>query len=276
MNSQSDDVCIPTPHLQNEPEKSESHSDEQLIDFIDIPLKLAARVEPFDSFWQTPKDLQKGYKSFYEYYKYNYLSRLPHNKDACILVISCGPGYLVNLLNQQGYRNVLGIDSDSQKIEYARERSLKCETHEAFSFLQDKADAYDVIIPEQELNHLTLDEMVIFLKLCWRSLRANGLLLVYGLNGANPLVGSENLAHNIDHFNTFTEYSLRQVLVHANFKDVRIFPLKLYVFWKNPLNYIGFFATALLELFFRLIFIMYGKSVTILTKKIAATCRKIV
>ena len=274
MSSQSDDAFNPSPHLQKEPERGYSHSKEPLIDPLAIPLKLAARVEPFDSFWQTPKDIQKGYESFYQYYKYNYLSRLPENKDARILVISCGPGYLVNLLNQQGYLNVLGIDSDSQKIEYAKKRNLKCETYEAFSFLQDKADEFDVIIPEQELNHLTLDEMVVFLKLCWRSLRANGLLLVYGLNGANPLVGSENLAHNIDHFNTFTEYSLRQVLVHANFKDIRIFPLKLYVFWKNPLNYVGLFATVLLELAFRIIFVMYGKSVTILTKKIAATCRK--
>ena len=64
-------------------------------------------------------------------------------------------------------------------------------------------------------------------------------MIVYGLNGANPLVGSENLAHNIDHFNTFTDYSLRQVLQLAGFSDIRVMPLKLYVFWKNPLNYVG-------------------------------------
>jgi len=236
--------------------------------------KLSARLEPFDSFWQAPNDIEKGYKSFYQYYKHNYLPYLPKDKQVRILVISCGPGYLVNLLNEQGYHNVLGIDSDSDKIDYAKKRDLNCDVREAFPFLQEKGEEFDVIIPEQELNHLTLDEMLIFLNLCWKSLRSHGLLLVYGLNGANPLVGSENLAHNIDHFNTFTEYSLRQVLVHSRFTDVKILPLKLYVFWNNPLNYVGLFATTFLEVSFRIIFAMYGKSVTILTKKIAAVCRK--
>lgn len=237
-------------------------------------VSLSARLEPFDSFWQAPQNIEKGYKSFYQYYKHNYLPHLPKDRQVRILVISCGPGYLVNLLNEQGYQHVLGIDSDPDKIEYAKRRNLSCEAREAFPFLQEQVEEYDVIIPEQELNHLTLEEMLIFLNLCWKSLRSQGLLLVYGLNGANPLVGSENLAHNIDHFNTFTEYSLRQVLVHSRFTDVKILPLKLYVFWNNPLNYVGLFATTFLEVSFRIIFAMYGKSVTILTKKIAAVCRK--
>jgi hypothetical protein len=49
-------------------------------------------------------------------------------------------------------------------------------------------------------------------------------------------------------------------------------PLKLYVFWKNPLNYVGLVVTGGLELFFRLCFVLYGKDVKILTKKLAAVC----
>ena len=237
-------------------------------------VRLAARIEPFDSFWQTPKDLEKGYKSFYQYYKHNYLPHVPGDKQCRILVVSCGPGYLVNLLNERGYAHVLGIDSDPQKIEHARKRDLNCQVAEAFPFLQDKVEEFDVIIPEQELNHLTVDEMITFLQLCWSSLRRDGLLIVYGLNGANPLVGSENLAHNIDHFNTFTEYSLTQVLTLAKFSEIRVLPLKLYVFWTNPLNYVGLVTTGFLELMFRAFFMLYGKSVKVLTKKIAATCRK--
>ena len=237
-------------------------------------IKLSARVEPFDSYWQAPVDVEKGYESFYQYYKYNYLTHLPSDKQSKILVISCGPGYLVNLLNKQGYQHVTGIDSDADKIEYAKRRKLNCRVEFAFPFLQQQVEQFDVIIPEQELNHLTHEEMIVFLKLCWRSLKPHGLLIVYGLNGANPIVGSENLSHNIDHFNTFAEYSLRQLLAYTNFKNIKVFPLKLYVFWKNPLNYVGLLTTSLLELTFRAIFMLYGKNVKILTKKIAATCRK--
>jgi 2-polyprenyl-3-methyl-5-hydroxy-6-metoxy-1,4-benzoquinol methylase len=235
--------------------------------------QLAARLEPFDSYWQAPADVEAGFAKFAAYYRANYLPHLPDDRAARILVVSCGPGYLVNLLREVGYRSVRGIDSDPAKIAHARRRGLPCETAGAFAFVEENSEPFDVIIPEQELNHLTLDEQIEFLGLCRRNLKPGGLLIVYGLNGANPLVGAENLAHNIDHFNTFTDYSLRQVLELAGFTSVRVMPLRLYVFWKNPLNYVGLAATTLLELVFRACFILYGKDVKIMTKKLAAVCR---
>jgi 2-polyprenyl-3-methyl-5-hydroxy-6-metoxy-1,4-benzoquinol methylase len=236
--------------------------------------RLAARLEPFDSYWQAPKDVEKGFKSFTAYYRANYLSRLPKDRNASILVVSCGPGYLVNMLRQEGYGNVLGIDSDPAKIEHARRHGLPCDTARAFEFLDGRTSAYDVIIPEQELNHLTLDETVDFLRLCREALRPGGEVIVYAMNGANPLVGSENLSHNIDHFYNVTEYSLQQILELAGFRDVKVFGLKLYVFWKNPLNYVGLAVTSVLELAMRIVFVLYGKKVKVLAKKVAATGTK--
>jgi hypothetical protein len=43
----------------------------------------------------------------------------------------------------------------------------------------------------------------------------------------------------------------------------------------NPLNYLGLTATTLLSRFFRAAYALYGKSVKITTKKIAATARKL-
>jgi SAM-dependent methyltransferase len=234
------------------------------------PRTLAARLEPFDSYWQAPKDVEKGFSSFTAYYKANYLSHMPSDREARILVVSCGPGYLVNMLRQCGYRNVLGIDSDAAKVEFARRRSLPCETAQAFPFLTGRHAEYDVIIPEQELNHLTLDETIEFLRLCREALRPGGKVVVYAMNGANPFVGSENLSHNIDHFYNVTEYSLEQILSLAGYRDVRVFRLKLYVFWKNPLNYVGLAVTTVLELSLRVIFLLYGKKVRVLSKKVAA------
>jgi len=237
--------------------------------------KLAARLEPFDSYWQAPADVDSGYKSFSAYYRSNYLSRIPANRDARILVISCGPGYLVNLLIDCGYTNVLGIDSDAAKVEHAKRRQLPCEVAEVFPFLSRRQGGeYDCIIPEQELNHLTLDETIAFLQLCRAALRPGGRIIVYAMNGANPLVGSENLAHNIDHFYNLTEYSIGQVLQLGGFEKIQPFALKLYVFWKNPFNYVGLAVTATLELCMRIIFRLYGKKVRIVSKKIAALAER--
>jgi 2-polyprenyl-3-methyl-5-hydroxy-6-metoxy-1,4-benzoquinol methylase len=234
--------------------------------------QLSARTEAFDSYWQAPDDVEKGYTSFNQYYRVNYLGRLPSDKGASILVVSAGPGYFVKLLRDEGYTRVEGIDSDPAKIAHAEKRGLPCRTAEAFPFLESKREAYDVIVCEQELNHLTKEETFEFLELCRVALKPGGMLFVYGLNGANPITGSEALSQNLDHFYTFTEYSLKQFLEHAGFEEIRVFPLELYVFYKNPLNYVGLAATTVLHLAFRALFTLYGKSAKIFTKKIAAVC----
>ena len=236
--------------------------------------ELTAKMEPFDSFWEGPQDIDKGYDKFYKFYKYNYLEHMPEDRNARILVISCGPGYFVNMLNKEGYDNVLGIDSFPEKIEHARRHGLNCEVARAFEFLEQSSEPFDAIFCEQELNHLTKQEMLVFLDLCWQKLRAGGKLVTHGLNGANPITGSEALAQNFDHYNTFTEYTFTQVLEHASFQDIRIFPLNLYVFWTNPLNYVLIAMASLYTLFFRVSFIMYGKSNKLFTKKIGAVSRK--
>lgn len=237
----------------------------------DSSRRLAARLEPFDSYWQAPSDVEKGYRSFAAYYRANYLGRLPEDRSVRILVVSCGPGYLVDVLRNAGYQQVIGIDSDPAKVEWATRRGLNCVAAEAFPFLEAAKEAeYDVIIPEQETNHLTLEETIEFFKLCSRALKPGGRIIAYAMNGANPLVGSENLSHNIDHFYNFTDHSFEQVLKLGGFTRIRTFPLRLYVFWKNPLNYVGLVATGLMELAMRIIFILYGKKVRVLSKKIAA------
>jgi 2-polyprenyl-3-methyl-5-hydroxy-6-metoxy-1,4-benzoquinol methylase len=237
-------------------------------------IKLTARIEAFDTFWEAPENIEKGFKTFQQFYKKNYLKYVPHHKDANILIVSCGTGYFVNLLDKEGYRNVLGIDSDPKKVKYAQERNLNCKTGKAFDFLKNSQELFDVIICEQELNHLTKDEMVTFLRLCWDNLQDDGLIIVHGLNGANPITGAEALAQNFDHFNTFTEYSLRQVLKYCGFDNIRVIPLNLYVFYNNPLNYLAMLIASLFTLFFRFSFILYGKSNKIFTKKIGGIAKK--
>ena len=237
-------------------------------------MKLTAQMEPFDSFWEGPDDVEKGYGKFYEFYRHNYLRHLPEDRNCKILVISCGPGYFVNTLLKHGYRNVLGIDSFEKKIEYAKQRNLNCQVERAFPFLAVCKNTFDVIFCEQELNHLTKEEILVFLGLVQESLVPGGTLLVHGLNGANPITGAEALAQNFDHYNTFTEYTLRQVLEYSMFEQIRVFPLNLYVFYKNPFNYVAWALSTLLNAFFHGCFILYGKSNRIFSKKLAAVCQK--
>lgn len=241
---------------------------------MDDMTELTGKIEPFDSFWEAPENIEGGYTKFGAFYRWNYLGHLTKRKDAAILVVSCGPGYLVELLAKEGYTNVLGIDSDPEKIAYATKRGLNCRTERAIPFLMEGPDVYDLIFCEQEINHLTKDEIRAFLRLCKGKLRQNGMLIVHSMNGANPITGPEAVAQNFDHYNAFTTYSLEQILLHCGFAKAKVIPLHLYVFRGNPLNYIAWGLAALLHLAFRVAFILYGKSNKIWTKKIAAIAIK--
>lgn len=235
---------------------------------------LTARMEPFDSFWEAPADVDKGYRTFPRFYAHNYLRYVPADRASRILVISCGPGYFVELLRARGYENVIGIDSFPEKVALAVERGLPCRVARAFGFLRTSEPGWDCIVAEQELNHLTKDEVVAFLDLARTRLAPGGVLIAHGINGANPLTGSESRAGNFDHYLSFTEHSLEQVFRYTGFHDIRVFPLELYVFWENPLNYVAWAVDRLNTLFFRLNFKLVGKSARILTKKIGVAARR--
>jgi 2-polyprenyl-3-methyl-5-hydroxy-6-metoxy-1,4-benzoquinol methylase len=234
------------------------------------PRTFAARAEPFDTYWQGTRDLRKGFRDFEIYYRANYLKRIPADRNTSILVLSCGPGYLVNALVRARYTRVLGIDSDPAKIAHAVERGLPCRAEAAFDHLAAHPGEYDLIIPEQELNHLTIDETIEFLKLCYTALKPGGQVLVYAINGTNPIVAPEHISHNIDHFYNVTDYSLKQLLQLGGFERIEPFACKLYVFWDRPLNYVGWAITNTLELVMRGLFRLYKNPVRIMSKRIAA------
>lgn len=233
--------------------------------------KFEARLEPFDSYWQGTRNLAKGFRQFETYYRANYLPHMPADRAARIVVLSCGPGYLVSTLVKAGYTNVTGIDADPEKVRIGLDRHLPCAVASPFPYLQERSGEFDMIVPEQELNHLSIDETVEFLRICFAALRPGGQVLVYAINGANPLVAPEHISHNIDHLYNVTEYSLGQLLTLGGFSHIEPFACRLYVFWTRPANYPGWLITTCIESVLRLIFRLYGKKVRILSKRIAAT-----
>ena len=104
-----------------------------------------------------------------------------------------------------------------------------------------------------------------------RRLRPGGQVVVYAMNGANPMVGSENLSHNIDHFYHVTEYSLGQILQLAGFQQVRTVRVEAVCLLEESAELRR--ASRSLRRsrpIFRILFMLYGKKVKILSKKVAA------
>jgi len=232
--------------------------------------ELTARIEPFDSFWEAPADIEGGYRSVGRYYRYNYLRFMPDHPDARILVISCGPGYMLNALKNSGFTNVRGTDSDPEKVRLAASRGLDAREARAFAYLNANTEPFDLIFAEQEINHLTKSEILEFLAACRENLVPGGALIIHSVNAANPLTGSESRAGNFDHYNSFTDHSLRQILKHTGYVEPRAIALNLYVFYANPFNYVAWALVTLSFAFFRVYYRLLGKTTKIYTKKIGA------
>jgi len=237
-------------------------------------MELTAKHSPFTTFCEGPEEIEGGYKLFLLFHAHNYLSRIPQDKNAKILVVSSGVGYFQNSLKEWGYTNVHGVDSDSSKVKYAQKKGFSSERVDCFDFLKQAKNKYDFIFAEQEMNHLTSSEVQLFLNLCHKALKTGGKLLVNAANCANPLISTEYLGNNIDHYTSFTENNMKQYFSLTEFKEIEVFPHDFYVLWNNPLNYVAKGVTSLIHLILKVLFKMYGKSNKIFTKRLGVLATK--
>ena len=232
--------------------------------------QLSGTTAPWTTFCEGMADIEKGYTYYPRQYKKNYLAHLPEDKDSRILVVSAGPGYFVMFLNQLGYNNVLGIDTDPGRVELAIKRNLNVVVAHAFDFLGEADEPYDAIVLEQEINHLTRLEFMDFLKLARERLVKGGRILLNATNYANPITSPDHLAHNLNHFSGWTGHSLRQAFKYSDFESSECYPLDNYVLYENPLNYVAKAITGLISLMLRVTFRLYGKDESIFTKRLVA------
>lgn len=230
--------------------------------------QLTGKIHPGTTFCEGIPDIEAGFHYYNRLYRRNYSHLLPTDKNAKILVASAGVGYFVTFLNQMGYKNLLGIDSDQEKVDYAKARGLNVVRENAFDFLEDTDQIFDLIVVEQEINHLTKQEMVIFLTRARQRLRQGGRLIINTMNYANPLTAIDHFGQNFNHFAGYTENSLKQVFNYCGFGKVECHPIDNYVLYWNPLNWIAKTITRTFSLFFWITYKMYGKSGNLFTKRI--------
>ena len=240
-------------------------------------MKLTAMYAPFTSFCEGPRNIEKGFKLFNLFHEKNLKKYMPQASNAKIVVVSSGPGYMQDSLQKWGYTcDVLGIDSNETHVRYAQGKGFNSLTGDCLEYLDSHKESYDVIIAEQEVNHLTRDEFLRFLTIAYDALRPEGILLLSAANCANPLIATEYLGNNIDHYLSLSPHGMRQYfqLSPFNHKKIIIFAHDFYVIWYNPFNYIAKALTGCLHLLLRGMFALYGKNNRIFTKRFGVVAVK--
>lgn len=165
-------------------------------------------------------NLRRVYETKYYWMKDHLEDILPNRKDSKILVLGCGVGHEIYALNKMGYKNVLGIDISEEQIKIAKSNELNCIKADAFKFLENNSEKFDVIIAFNFIEHFSLGDAFKLLTLCHKSLTKKGILILLTPNASNPLA-THMIYSDPTHIIAFTEMSIRQLLISIGFNEVR-------------------------------------------------------
>lgn len=174
-------------------------------------------------------NLCKERKMIYEYFKKNYLPYFPNDKKCKILDLGCGLGNYLYAVKKCGYKNVVGVDSSKSVVEFCKERGMQCVQADARKYLEKYEDTYDVILFNDVIEHFTKDELFEVLHLLYKSLTKKGRIFIKTMNLSNPITGMAGRYLDLTHEIGFTEISMRQTLLAASFKRVKVIGADIYV-----------------------------------------------
>ena len=179
----------------------------------------------FSTIFSAGNKLDQGeFENTAKDYECDYGKLLPSNKTAKILDIGCGAGHLLYYLDKKGYKNYKGIDVSPEQVEFVKANiTEKVELTDAFEYLKDVKEEYDVIVGNDIIEHITKRRSILFMDLIYTALKPNGMCLLKTGNMSAPFALSLRYI-DITHETGFTKESLVQLFKVANFQRVEIYP----------------------------------------------------
>lgn len=149
---------------------------------------------------------------------------LPDDREARILEVGCGMGFALGALQQLGYSEIEGIDSDRGQIVAARRRGLPAvhvPAEKSAAFLAARRTLHDAVISIDVLEHVPVEEQLGFLRSILATLKP-GARFICQVPNANSGIASRFRYHDWTHHCSFTEASLDFVLHNAGFVGIEI------------------------------------------------------
>lgn len=153
----------------------------------------------------------------------DYEGLLPAHPAAKVLDVGCGMGHFLHFLRERGYWNCVGIDVSPDQIAFCRAHGLENVelVGDLFQYLEAHANSFDLVVMNDVIEHFNKDEIIRLLLLVKRTLKPHGRLVVRTPNIActyGPYARYIDFTHEI----VFSEQSLKQVLLAAEFQDVMV------------------------------------------------------
>ena len=145
---------------------------------------------------------------------------LPADRTSPVLDLGCGPGYLLKMLEDQGFQDVTGVDLSAEQLALAKDRCQHAVILQAdmLQVLAAHPAQYELITAFSVLEHLDKNELFSFLELVIAALRPGGQFIVQTINAENPW-GLALLYGDLTHETAFTPGSLAVALSVVGFVE---------------------------------------------------------
>ena len=156
-----------------------------------------------------------------KWYNCRLKSYLPTSRMAKCLDLPCGYGNFLYFLRLCKYQNIIGYDLDSEQVKLANLLYLPAYEGDAFTVLSDELPTYDCITSLDFIEHISRDEAIRFLRLCWARLKPGGVLILRTSCADGPF-GAHDRYNDLTHEWAMTSKVLITVLQMLNFERVEI------------------------------------------------------
>ncbi len=186
-------------------------------------------------------DIEAASKIKKAYHLSNILPLVRCDKNAQVLEIGPGYGEMIGILRSAGFTEVSSIDISPEVVEHIQRvyGANSCEhAADVEAYLSDKHNKYGCIIMLDVLEHIPRELVVPMLRSIHFALSPGGSVIIQTCNASSPF-GENIYFSDFTHQWDFTEFSLRQVLSNAGFKN------SIILGYKFPTGIVGLIRTIL-------------------------------
>lgn len=141
-----------------------------------------------------------------------------------VLDIGCGMGFAILMLHELGYQDVRGIEIERSQFEACRRRCLNVElVDDPLEYLAHSQELFSMVFLLDVLEHVSVAQQIPLMQAVYRRLKPGGRVILRVPN-ANAMFATRWQYQDFTHHCSFTEISIRFVLLNASFDHVDVPP----------------------------------------------------
>jgi len=149
-------------------------------------------------------------------------------EDIRSLDVGCGRGEWLELLEENGYTNVKGVDLNRVMVAKSKECGLDVEEADVIDYLSTQNDnSLSLITGFHIIEHLPFEVLMKFFKECYRVLQKGGMIIFETPNPENIVVGACNFYTDPTHQNPIPPVTAEFLVQQHHFIQTSIVRLNL-------------------------------------------------